>query len=101
MTWGMEDKVIERWTAAGIPAGRITCERDAFVFAAPVPPSEFHSWFRDYYGPTMNAYAAAGANGRADELHRELETLFNEKNQSGDANSTRIPATFLKVTVSR
>src|SRR5216117_3791518 len=31
MTWGMEDKVVERWTAAGIPAERIACERDTFV----------------------------------------------------------------------
>jgi hypothetical protein len=58
-------------------------------------------WFRDYYGPTMNAYAAAGANGRADQLHRELDALFNEKNESGDPSTTRIPATYLKVTVRR
>jgi SAM-dependent methyltransferase len=101
MTWGMEDKVVERWTAAGLPAERITCERDTFVFTAPVPPSEYLTWFRDYYGPTMNAYAAAEANGRTDELHRELDTLFHAKNESGDENTTRIPATFLKVTVSR
>jgi SAM-dependent methyltransferase len=101
MTWGMEDKVIERFTAAGIPAERITCERDTFVFAAPVPPSEFLSWFRDYYGPTMNAYAAAEANGRAGDLHRELDALFNAQNQSGDKSTTRIPATYLRVTVKR
>jgi len=101
MTWGMEDKVAERWTAAGVPAERIACERDTFVFSAPVPPSEFLSWFRDYYGPTMNAYAAAEANGRSDELHRELDGLFNAQNQSGDKSTTRIPATYLRVTVSR
>jgi len=101
MTWGMEDKVVERWTKAGVPAERIACERDTFVFAAPVPPSEFLSWFRDYYGPTMNAYAAAEANGRSDELHRELDALFNAQNQSGDKSTTRIPATYLRVTVSR
>jgi SAM-dependent methyltransferase len=101
MTWGMEDKVVERWTAAGIPAERIACERATFVFAAPVAPSEFPSWFRNYYGPTMNAYAAAEANGRADELHRELDALFNAQNQSGDKSTTRIPATCLMVTVRR
>lgn len=101
MTWGMEDKVVERWTAAGIPADRIACERDTFVFAAPVPPSELLSRFRNYYGPTMNAYAAAEANGRADELHRELDALFNSQNKSGDKSTTRIPATYLKVTVRR
>lgn len=101
MTWGMEDKVVERWTAAGIPAERISCERDTFVFAASVPPSEFLSRFRTFYGPTMNAYAAAEASGRTDDLHHELTTLFDAQNQSGDKNTTRIPATFLTVTVTR
>ena len=101
MTWGIEDKVVERFTAAGVPAERITCARDTFVFAAPVPPSEFLSWFRSYYGPTMNAYAAAGANGRAEDLHRELDALFNAQNQSGNTSTTRIPATYLRVTVRR
>ncbi len=101
MTWGMEDKVVERSAAAGIPVERISFERDTFFFAAPVPPSEFLSWFRDYYGPTMNAYAAAEASGRVGELHGELDALFNAQNQSGDKNTTSIPATFLKVTVMR
>ena len=101
MTWGMEDKVIERFTAAGVPAERITFERDTFVFAAPVSPSEYLTWFRDYYGPTMNAYAAAEANGRSGELHRELDALFNAQNQSGDQSTTSIPATYLMVTVRR
>jgi len=101
MTWGMEDKVAERFTAAGIPAERITCARDTFVFEAPVAPSDYLGWFRDFYGPTMNAYAAAETSGRAADLHRELDTLFNAQNQSADPGATRIPATFLKVTVSR
>ena len=101
MTWGMEDKVVERWTAAGIPAEQIAFERDTFVFATPVSPSDFLSLFRDYYGPTMNAYAAAEASGRADDLHRELDTLFDAHNQSADKRATRIPATYLRVTVRR
>jgi hypothetical protein len=101
MTWGMEPKVVERWTAAGIPAERVACERQTFVFEAPVPPSEYLKWFRDYYGPTMNAYAAAEANGRTHDLHRELDTLFNAQNQSGDESTTRIPATYLLVNVKR
>jgi SAM-dependent methyltransferase len=101
MTWGMEDKVVERFAAAGIPAERVTCERDTFVFNASVPPSEFLTWFRDYYGPTMNAYAAAESSGRTADLHRELDALFNAQNQSGNNTSTEIPATYLRVTVKR
>jgi SAM-dependent methyltransferase len=101
MTWGIVDNVIERFTAAGIPEGKISCERDTFVFETAAPPSEFLAVFRSYYGPTMNAFEAAEASGRADELFRELEDLFNEQNQSTDTNATSIPATFLRVTVQR
>src|SRR6266568_2421651 len=101
MAWGVEDDVIERFAAAGVPKDKISLERDTFVFRAPVSPTEFVSQFRTYYGPTMNAYEAAEANGRADELNRELEALFNEKNQSQDKEATSIPATFLRVTVDR
>ena len=69
--------------------------------SAPVSPSEFLSWFRSYYGPTMNAYAAAEADARGEALHGELDALFNAQNQSGGKTTTRIPATFLKVTVRR
>jgi len=49
----------------------------------------------------MNAFDAADKNGRADELQRELETLFTSQNQRPDKASTSIPATFLRVTVMR
>lgn len=47
----------------------------------------------------MNAFEAAEKNGRADELLRELETLFRDQNKSQDPNTTSIPATFLRVTI--
>ena len=34
----------------------------------------------------MNAFEAAAANGREDELQAELEALFDEHNQSGDSD---------------
>jgi hypothetical protein len=99
MTWGIVDDVVERFVAAGVPEGRISCARDTFVFDSPVTPSEFLASFRTYYGPTMNAFEAAEASGRADELLRELDVLFNEQNQSPNKEATSIPATFLRVTV--
>jgi len=99
MTWGIADDVVARFVAAGVPEGKISFARDTFVFNAPVPPSEFLSLFRTYYGPTMNAFEAAEASGRADELFRELEVLFNEQNLSPNNEATSIPATFLRVTV--
>jgi hypothetical protein len=99
MTWGVVDNVVERFTAAGISAENIVCEPDTFVFEAPVSPTEVLSWFRDFYGPTMNAFEAATANGKADELFAELDALFQAQNTSGSADATKIPATFLRVTV--
>jgi len=99
MTWGVPEHVVERFTAAGIPEANITCEPDTFVFESPLTPREWLGDFRDYYGPTMNAFAAADAAGRADELFAELDALFHEQNQSPNPDTTRIPATFLRVTV--
>jgi SAM-dependent methyltransferase len=99
MTWGVETEVLERFGAAGISHDRVSCVRDTFVFRAPKPPAEVLATFRNYYGPTMNAFEAAATNGRADELQHELEVLFKEQNQAPDDDTTSIPATFLRVTV--
>jgi len=99
MTWGVEESVIERFTAAGVPAEQISFERDTYTFEYPAPPSELVAQFRDYYGPTMNAFDAAAANGRRDELNAELDDLFASKNTSTADGVTSIPATFLRVTV--
>ena len=99
MTWGVESHVIERFGAAGISAGQISFERDTFTFDFPGVPSVFVDEFRNYYGPTMNAFEAAEKNGRAAELQKELEDLFNSQNKSLDKNVTSVPATFLRVTV--
>jgi hypothetical protein len=47
----------------------------------------------------MNAFEAAEKNGKAAELQRDLEELFISQNK-GNKETTSIPATFLKVTVS-
>ena len=100
MTWGMNEHVLERFEGAGVPAGQISLERDSYTFNHPGTPSEFLGEFRSYYGPTMNAYAAATADGREADLHEELEALFNEHNTSSNEGETSITATFLRVTVS-
>jgi SAM-dependent methyltransferase len=99
MTWGVEENVIERFAGAGVPAERISFARDTYTFNFPGTPAELVAEFRTYYGPTMNAFEAAAANGREAELQAELETLFNSQNTSPSDNATSIPATFLRVTV--
>ena len=99
MTWGVESHVIERFAAAGIDAGKISFARDTFVFNYPTAPATLLDEFRRYYGPTMNAFEAAEKNGKAADLQKELEDLFNRQNTSPRKDATSIPATFLRVTV--
>jgi len=47
----------------------------------------------------MNAFDAADQNGRASQLQKELEALFEQQNQNPNKNATSIPATFLRVTI--
>jgi len=99
MTWGIEANVIERFTKAGIEKDNVSFQRDTYRFNFPDAPSRFVDEFRRYYGPTMNAFEAAEKNGRADDLRKELETLFETQNTSPRNGATSIPATFLRVTV--
>ena len=106
MMWGVENNVIERFTAAGIPKENISFARDTFTFNFPGTPEAFVDAFRKYYGPTMNAFEAAEKQGKADELQKQLEELFSSQNDaargravSNSQQGTSIPATFLRVTV--
>jgi len=99
MLWGSEEHVIERFEKAGIAKEQISFSRDVFTFQASYSPVSFLNTFKNYYGPTMNAYEAARKDGKDTDLQNELEILFKNQNQSADENSTSIPATFLKVTV--
>lgn len=83
-----------------MPQDRIACERATYTFRRPGPPLEFLDLFRRFYGPTMNAFEAAEKNGRAEALHEELSRLFVSLNEAGD-DQTVIPATYLKVTVTK
>jgi SAM-dependent methyltransferase len=98
MTWGVEDHVIERFAGAGVPKDNIAFARESLTFEFPGAPSAFVELFRKYYPPTMNAFDAADKNGRAQDLQRELEDLFNSQNKSASKDATSISATFLKVT---
>jgi SAM-dependent methyltransferase len=100
MLWGQENEVISRFENAGIPKENVSFKRDIYTFHFNGSPSEFVAVFKNYYGPTMNAFDAAQANGRTAELQRELENLFERQNISKSPRMTSIPAAFLRVTVS-
>lgn len=100
MLWGLEANVVERFGQAGVPQDRLSMTRDAFRFAsAEKSPAEFIRLFRQFYGPTMNAFEAAEKTGRVEELQSRLVAMAEEQNQSKNGG-TSIAATFLRVTVS-
>jgi len=98
VTWGVESNVLERFGEAGVPADHVGMVKDTFAFrSADTTTTELIESFRDFYGPTMNAFAAAEANGKDEELLGELLQLADEQNTSVNGGIT-IPATYLRVT---
>jgi len=100
MTWGVDTHIVERFGKAGVPKEKISMVKDVFHFRSPdESPAQVVDAFRQYYGPTMNAFEAAQKSGRVAELQQKLVELANAQNQSR-TGGTYIPATFLRVTVS-
>lgn len=100
VAWGKEDIVRERFTAAGIADSQISCEKATYTFRYDGGPKDFLKIFRDYYGPTMNAFEAAEKTGRRAELETELTELFASENRATDG-TTEIPASYLRVLVTK
>jgi SAM-dependent methyltransferase len=99
MLWGDEEQVRARFAVAGIRPENVSFEQATWYFRGDGSPTELFEIFRDFYGPTMNAFEAAARDGRSADLERELKALFVAQNRGG--NRTEIPATFLKVTVKK
>ncbi|MCX6597719.1 MAG: class I SAM-dependent methyltransferase [Acidobacteria bacterium] len=99
MTWGVESHIVERFGQAGLPAENVSLAKDTFHFSGPgISPTDLIASFRLFYGPTINAFAAAEANGKVDELQQQLVELANAQNQDTEGGVS-IPATFMRVTV--
>jgi SAM-dependent methyltransferase len=99
MLWGDEEQVKARFAVFGTRPDRIAFERATWRFRGDGPPTNLFETFRRFYGPTMNAFEAASKDFRERELAQELSDLFIAQNEGGDR--TDIPATFLKVTVTK
>lgn len=99
MTWGVESHIIERFGQAGVPAEKISMVKDTYSFISPdKSPANVIELFRQFYGPTMNAFEAAEKSGKVQELHNQLLDLAMAQNKSANGG-TSIPATFMRVTV--
>lgn len=98
MTWGVESHVLERFEKAGVKTAGITMVKDTFFFVTSLTIEQFIDIFKNYYGPTMNAFDAAAKSGKEQELLRQLLDSARSQNIATDG-SVRIGATFLKVIV--
>jgi len=99
MLWGVESNILERFEKAGVPAANVSMARETYLFEGGGTPESYIEEFRQYYGPTMNAFEAAQKDGKEGDLSRQLVELARAHNQSKDGIS--IPATFMLVTVQR
>jgi hypothetical protein len=97
MTWGIEHVVKDRFTDAGVFPEKIRFTKDTWMFNYSAQPSVLVTEFRKFDPLTMLAFEAAEKDGKADDLQKDLEALFNAQNRSAQKDLTSIPATFLRV----
>jgi ubiquinone/menaquinone biosynthesis C-methylase UbiE len=92
MTWGVEADVTERFTKAGVHEEQISFERDTYSFNYPGTPSELVAAFRSYYGPTMNAFEAAAANGGDSDLQASWTACSRNTTRAMTPRRSRRPS---------
>ncbi len=93
--WGSEPHIVELF---GPRAAEIRCERRVFNFRY----RSAQHWlqvFRDYYGPTLKAFAALDDPGRQ-TLEREILALLDELNVAGET-ALVVPSEYLEVVISK
>ncbi len=77
--WGTEERLRELF---GEGVSSLEATRRSYVFRYP-SAEHFVEWFRDYYGPTVRAFAALDPDGK-EALAEDLEALLERWNTSGD-----------------
>lgn len=92
--WGTEAHLAALFGAQG----QLHCERRHFHFRYR-SPAHFIQVFRDFYGPTLKAFAALDVAGQR-ALERDLTALLEQMNTAG-ASSLVIPSEYLEVVVTK
>ncbi|HET7133849.1 MAG TPA: class I SAM-dependent methyltransferase, partial [Gammaproteobacteria bacterium] len=91
--WGTEPHIVELF---GAQAADIRCERRMFNFRYR-SPQHWIEFFREFYGPTLKAFAALDTDARR-ALEAELAALLDRLNRGG-AGSLVVPGEYLEVVV--
>jgi ubiquinone/menaquinone biosynthesis C-methylase UbiE len=93
--WGTEPHIVELF---GTQAAKIQCQRRHFNFRYR-SAAHWVQVFRDFYGPTLKAFAALDEAARP-ALERDITALLEQMNTAGKA-SLVVPAEYLEVVVTR
>jgi hypothetical protein len=93
--WGTEERLQE---LLGGEVSSLDTMRRTYNFRYP-SAEHFVDWFRNYYGPTVRAFAALEPEGR-DALARDLRELLEDRNTSGDETIV-VPSDYLEVVAVR
>jgi hypothetical protein len=93
--WGDEQYLANLF---GTRAAHIHATRRMFNFRYR-SASHWLQIFRDYYGPTLKAFAALDAEGKG-ALERDVRALLAELN-TGGADSLVVPGEYLEVVITK
>lgn len=93
--WGTEDR-LQELLGGGVSSLRVA--RRTYNFRYP-SAEHFVDWFRNYYGPTVRAFAALEPEGQ-DALARDLTELLEARNTSGDGTLV-VPSDYLEAVATR
>jgi hypothetical protein len=93
--WGCEPHVVELF---GARAAQIQCQRRIFNFRYR-SPAHWVQVFRDFYGPTLKAFAALDGVGQL-ALEHDITGLLEELNTAGTA-SLVVPGEYLEVVITK
>jgi SAM-dependent methyltransferase len=96
LLWGDERAVRERLRegAEELHFNYRTC-----AFRLPLTPEQTVDFFREWYGPTLRAFASLDAGGQA-ALRRDLTALWSEHNLATDG-TTHVESEYLEVVATR
>ena len=87
--------------AAGVPSANVAFFRDTYNFRLSRIAVGVCCGFQKLLRPDHERVRRGREERKSRELQQELETLFERENRSDVQGTTSIPATFLRVTVSR
>ena len=93
--WGTEPHIVALF---GAQAAQLRCERRHFCFRYR-SAAHFVQVFRDFYGPTLKAFAALEPD-RQTLLERDITTLIGEFNTAG-VGSLVVPGEYLEVVITK